>query len=374
MDHDDPHNYLIERIYDAALLEDGWDGLLTELSAHFRSEAGGFFVQTAEQRLGYFRFIGMDDAELEFYDNHISALNPWYQVPNLMRPGAVLTDTSLEVLHKSNKAFEHSEFYHEWIRKLDFRHVLGGTLLDSDGNHLNFTFFRPRQLGIYSAEEIDSFRLLSRHVARAVELKARVETERWMRRSGESMLDDLSIGMLMIDHTDRVLLANPAAEQLLRAETALKMRRNRLIAHDDNDQRALQARLKKLSEQGGNDFLSVKNGDAAPLSLFMTANPPPTLMFPPTPRSITLFILDPSTQRISADHQLRKQWNLTNKEAEFANLLLQGNSVGESADRLKMTIETGRWYCKRIMEKVGVRRQPDLMIRLIRSTLIVRRE
>ena len=63
--------------------------------------------------------------------------------------------------------------------------------------------------------------------------------------------------------------------------------------------------------------------------------------------------------------QIKQRWHLTQKEAEFTLLILNGCNIGECAEKLSMTRETGRWYCKRIMEKIGVNRQVDLVIKLL---------
>lgn len=63
--------------------------------------------------------------------------------------------------------------------------------------------------------------------------------------------------------------------------------------------------------------------------------------------------------------QLKRRWNLTQKEADFTVLLLHGCDIAESAEKLSMTRETGRWYCKRVMEKLGVNRQVELVIKLL---------
>ena len=73
-------------------------------------------------------------------------------------------------------------------------------------------------------------------------------------------------------------------------------------------------------------------------------------------------------KRLPSLDQLKQSWNLTPKEADFSLLLLTGYNIAESAEQLSMTLETGRWYCKRVMEKVGVNRQVELVIKLLQET------
>ncbi|HEY3699999.1 MAG TPA: helix-turn-helix transcriptional regulator [Spongiibacteraceae bacterium] len=73
--------------------------------------------------------------------------------------------------------------------------------------------------------------------------------------------------------------------------------------------------------------------------------------------------------KLPSAEQLKHRWNLTPKEADFSLMLLGGNNIAESAKQLSMTLETGRWYCKRVMEKVGVNRQVELVLKLMQDTL-----
>jgi DNA-binding CsgD family transcriptional regulator len=68
--------------------------------------------------------------------------------------------------------------------------------------------------------------------------------------------------------------------------------------------------------------------------------------------------------------RFKQLWKLTNKEAQFADLLLRGLTVKEAAERLNMTFETARWYCKQAMHKIGVNRQSRLIATLLSNVLI----
>jgi DNA-binding CsgD family transcriptional regulator len=61
---------------------------------------------------------------------------------------------------------------------------------------------------------------------------------------------------------------------------------------------------------------------------------------------------------------------LSNKEAQFADLLLRGLTVKEAAQKLDMTFETARWYCKQAMHKIGVNRRGQLIATLLSNVLV----
>lgn len=366
---DDTYDTLVEHIYDAVFSPDGWDAVIDEIGAAFDSDTGGFFVQTADQHLGYFRFIGMSDDDLAFYDAHIAAINPWYQVPGLMGPGRVLTDTTLEVLQKNKTAFTHTAFHADFCGKMGLRHVIGGTLLDHRGNHLNLTYFRSAGLGAFGNAEIATFRSLSRHLAKAFELSARLQTEHWLRQSGEAALERLDIGFVLVDGDLRVDYRNTAAGRLLRDGAALHTRNGRLRAAAPDAQRTLYDTVQQLARRGGHALVPVPRPQAAPLSLYLTAHRSATFLFPPPAPRVALFCIDPDRSVLSTARQLQRQWGLAPKEAAFARQLLLGASVAEAGDQLALTRETARWYCKRVMEKVGAHRQSELVLKLLHGAL-----
>jgi DNA-binding CsgD family transcriptional regulator len=63
---------------------------------------------------------------------------------------------------------------------------------------------------------------------------------------------------------------------------------------------------------------------------------------------------------------LRALYRLTPTESRLADLLLEGFDVREIADRMRITLETGRFHLKRVLAKTGTRRQVEL-IRLMLS-------
>ena len=76
-----------------------------------------------------------------------------------------------------------------------------------------------------------------------------------------------------------------------------------------------------------------------------------------------IFVTDPDLPLPSSHHQqqLRELYSLTPGEARLASWLLQGKSVEEAAAAMGVTLNTARAYLKRIYQKTGVRRQPELM-------------
>lgn len=362
---------LIERIYDTAVTPRDWESVINAVAVHFNSQGGGFFVHSEDPAARLYQMTGVIDADqMNFYDRHVALQNPWYQVPGWMAPGRILTDVSLEMHFKAPDAFTRTSFYQDWTRPLGMRHTIGGTLLDEAGRHLNFTLFREAGAGPYDVREVEEFRLVSRHLAKAVQLGRKIDLQRCAREWNEAALDQLDVAVFIVNADGRILHSNRRAEALIRdhAASGLEVRGSILSASDHSNHEMLVGLLRKLDQNGGCSTQALPN---TTLTLFLTARTYSGLSLLPAFRLITIFAIDMHSAPATSTERLRTLWPLSNKEAGFATLLLQGLGVKEIGVQLGLTVETARWYCKEIMRKVGVRRQSQLVSRLSRGMIVL---
>lgn len=362
---------LIERIYDTAITPRDWESVIDAVAAHFNSQGGGFFVHSEDPAVRLYQMTGVIDAgQMSFYDRNVAAQNPWYEVPGWMAPGRILTDVSLETHHKVADAFTRTSFYQDWTRPLGLRHTIGGTLLDESGSHLNFTLFREAAAGPYELQEVEEFRILSRHLAKAVQLGRKIDLQRCARQWSESALDQLDVAVFVVNAEGRILHANRRGETLLRVEagSGLEARGSHLAAADHSNHEMLLGLLKKLDLNGGYAVQTLPN---TALTLFLTARMYTGFHLLPAARLTTMFAIDLQSAPATSAERLRMLWSLSNKEAGFATLLLQGLGVKEIGVQLGLTVETARWYCKEVMRKVGVKRQSQLVSRLLRGMMVL---
>ena len=73
----------------------------------------------------------------------------------------------------------------------------------------------------------------------------------------------------------------------------------------------------------------------------------------------------------SIERLVTQLFDLTPSEAHLATLLATGSSLSEAADKLGLTENTVRTYCKTILNKVGVRRQTELVRLILRSVAVL---
>ena len=177
--------------------------------------------------------------------------------------------------------------------------------------------------------------------------------------------------MFVDEHRNR-LAANRHAEEILIAGDGLTARGNILRA-DLADETARLERLlnsalgrtgRQRSSAGGTLSITRPSG-AHPLSLAVVPLNIELETLGDRGRIAAIFVTDPDSPLDSDEQYLRELYALTAGEARLTSLLLEGKSVEQAATEMGITVNTARTRLKRIYSKTGVRRQPELVRRLL---------
>jgi len=88
--------------------------------------------------------------------------------------------------------------------------------------------------------------------------------------------------------------------------------------------------------------------------------------------SVLVFVMDPELSVEAAETDLRQLYGLTQTESRVANLLMEGKTLDESCQQLAIRRSTGRTHIQHLFEKVGVKRQSELVSVLWKSVGLVR--
>lgn len=350
------YDQLVEKIYDSVLDAAHWDGALDSIRLAYNSTAAGFFTQSAQNYLLNYYIRGIDPNEVDVYTRHFSKINPWFTEPGLMQPGRVLTDQTLDGIHKTNKYFVGTEFYQEWFCSQEFRHGMGGNLLDHEGNRLNFTFFRPRHNGYYSPDEIKSYQMLSQHLIKAVSINTKLESLLRSKNAHEEILDRLSLGIMMVDQHRRITYQNPYAQRIFNTE------------HFTSE--PIEAAIRQGFKYRKSTLVSLSRQRKKSLSVCVIPGHEQRSIFDLLQPVVYLVITDPEDMEVSNGEIIARRWHLTDLEARIALQLLHGKSLKEIAETLELTLNTVQWYNKQIMHKVGVRRQAELCLLLTKDSIL----
>lgn len=344
-----------------------------------RSTASGLFVQNAlTHEFSETALTGFDESMLAAYGDYFSKVNPFFLIQGLMRPGQVLTDRSIDERHGNPKAFVKTEFYHDWVRPQDFRHVMGGTVISAGHDLINFTYFRPACEGPYTQAEMDLHALLARHIREALDIFRSTEVSRAINRGAEMIVDACQAAIFALDESGTIILHNAPAEALLHERDGLIRTGDRIVAQLDSDTAKFQKAVRRavtvfrgrtteppyaiaVNRRSGRDPLSVMAVPADRRLMIMSEVHPAVLMI----------VTEPHRELSLNRTFLKEKYGFDASEAALASRLLQGQTLQEAALAMDIHYETARTYSKKMFQKTQTHRQVEL-VQLLVSDLVAR--
>lgn len=264
-----------------------------------------------------------------------------------------------------------SEFFNDYERPQNKVHNIG-VLLAKDGEaHLYFGVQRGRRAGSFSADDEAFVRRIAPHLQRAVQVRRLMGEAFDSRRASETALNELRLGVILLDATGKPCFINSEAEELTRvfgvklgaAGLALPARA------DDGMLRSMIARaiggdeprIAVGSEMVVNTPTGMLQIRVCPIS--QSANR--VFSWSTGARTIVLLVR-PGPIRVSW-RQTAAQWRLTRAEAILATRLAEGLTVQEAAEQLGISANTARSQLKAVFAKVGVQRQSQLVALILTS-------
>jgi len=236
-----------------------------------------------------------------------------------------------------------------------------------------FSIQRPLGQDHASAAEIALMRRLTPHLSQAMKIHMRMAIQNAEHQTRDLLVGHSTTGVAFLDVTGRVLMLNPAAEdiisdtrngmdvrdgQILFGNAANANQTNRLIA--DAIATAAGTGLKPAGA------VLIHRAEGLPLTVIAVPLPQATgevegLPISPTGPTVALLICDPNRARGLPDSLLRTVFGLTPAECRVAQALAAGQTPGEYADMAGVGIRTVRTHISRLLAKTGARNRIELM-------------
>ncbi len=186
-------------------------------------------------------------------------------------------------------------------------------------------------------------------------------------------LDELSLGILWMDPSGKVLHANKNAEKILSARDGVFLQAGELRIADRGGMGQLSRSMKGLvAEDGSPPALPLlrisRPSDREPytLSLVKAAGTGASTGMD----CIVAYLTDPSDLPDRAEGRLSQVYGLTASEAAIAMGLARGQTVEELATARKTSVNTVRHQTKQVMAKLGVKRQADVIRAVVSMSVL----
>jgi DNA-binding CsgD family transcriptional regulator/PAS domain-containing protein len=215
--------------------------------------------------------------------------------------------------------------------------------------------------------ETHLYRNLSRHIRKAVHIGHRLERITSTNSIFEDVLEQLRLGIVFLDRNAQILQMNSYAKRIIEENGELFEKASRLELSQKKQRDMFRQTLTGGPASGSGHSFSLPRSNRSPLCLCITPFTDKSTHKPSQDNASILFISDPDDQEKVDSAALAKRWNLTALEGEVVLLMIKGLTLKQIAARLTLTENTARWYSKQIMSKVGVKRQAELNLRLMKD-------
>ena len=216
-----------------------------------------------------------------------------------------------------------------------------------------------------------SYRLtgISEHFNRALTLSERSQQSSRVNDVLTTFIDQIPLGVLIVESDGRLLFHNRHAEEQLKAGVGLQLSEGYVVASGSrlNTQDLIEAIAEviddaNLSEQGGTHTIKLSSSDSlSPCSVMVTrsdtswSNQPTAMLLIASSGELA----EPNIDRLQA------LFNLTLTEARLVTSLVRGQSLDDYAKQSSVSINTVRTHLRRVFDKTGTHRQTELVVKIL---------
>jgi DNA-binding CsgD family transcriptional regulator len=356
----------VDRLYDAVADLEKWPAFLesaTRLFAARGAQVG--HTDLVNSRLSFSIVHGYDwsPAHLLRYEELMSEdpRLPHFSA-NPFKPVHCRMSLSEEQLHASR-------VYQEVLSVGGVEYSLGVNLVEDTRTLTYFLVLRDRTQSQFTDAECELMSALIPHLSRALKLQRDLGLVSIERNAAFDALDNMALGIIIVDSDARIKFSNEAARQIAAARDGLRFAAERLVV-DGSDGDSIRKRAQRLIK-------AALSGQLSPGEAFEIARPsgsePYTVLISALGSSQTrvgwntldeqfaiVYIRDPDQPDETRAEILQRLYGLMPSQARLADLLATGYSLKEAAQKLGITLVSARQYLKLIFQKTSTHRQAEL--------------
>ncbi len=357
----------IEAIYAAGLDEALWSNALAQVMRAVGGVAATLEVfERSTARLTEFHFHDLPPGNEVAYLDHYFSLNP--RIPALIggKPGNIVTDYTV----LDERSMNRDAFYAGFLAPTGYRYFIGATFDASAREAFLFSVQRAAKQGHVGKDETRKMQLLLPHVRQAFDMTRRLRGTDAADRSFKVALDWIADGVALLRTDGHVLHANEALQAIARRGDGIRIRRGTLEFADATGHAEFAKALGAAKDARGGVA-----ADACDIAIPRQASAPPYVVsvrpLVRTPRArhqidaaIIVFVHDPLQSNAATARMLHDLFGLTEAEADLARALQAGTPPGDYARERAVSLNTVYTHLRRIKEKTGCRRIPELIRKL----------
>ncbi len=355
---------LIDLAYEAAGERSRWPMLLQGLAAEFGCDVVGINLQNVDGGPATLQCqIGADPSWTARYEGYYAPRNIFLNArSDLTFPGAIRNG---EAIVPDREAVR-TEYFNDFLRPLGVLHAIGLVPFRSGSVIALMSLMRRIGAPSFVAADFDFLARFMPHLQRALAIHRRLESVDLAQAAASEVLDRMPVGVAILGGDGKILFLNRHARTLVDAGDGLVLLREGLSAAAADEAATLRRLVADACATGngrgvgGTVAVTRPSGRRALTALVAPLRTRSFALAREAPAAV-VFIGDPEPKIEGIGGVLRRLYGLTKAEATVAILLVEGRRTEELADHLGITLHTARTHVKRVLAKVDVRCQSELV-------------
>ncbi|HSV51650.1 MAG TPA: hypothetical protein VLJ57_06015, partial [Burkholderiaceae bacterium] len=262
-----------------------------------------------------------------------------------------------------------TRFFADYLVPCEIGRNLGAIVGDGSSRSLPLTplcVYRPVRSKPFSAADEEKLSTIRPHFTQAMAVRQRLQAA--TQNTTAIAIERVSTAVVVLARDRKILLANPAADELFSASGLPLVKDGRLCASGAPECAALDKALAACAIYRFDDHLSlsVRLGGAPGQGVVARLAPVPGSTPMESRAAAIVFIAQEGRRALDIQSIMTMLYKLTPVEAELVKVLADGFTPEVFAERRAVGVATVRTQLRSVFTKTGTRRQSDLM-RLVYS-------
>lgn len=364
---------LLHLVYGAASDASLWPQVLQAVATSLHGRTGVLFTPyLPPQESGMYHALNITPEQSMLWATKYLALDVWTNRAferGLVKQGAVITDADTA----TEDELRASQIYQDLFSSMDVGRFCSGVIFDQSTDGIPATVLtthRSFSAPPFSAQDRHWLNLLLPHLSRSLGLMYRVNRAQLLKHSMLSALDELPLGVMLLNGLGQLVHANTAARRVLSREDGLAV--------------APEGQLAALAHRAGQpslaEWIQTQHAFASPdvthfsdafLAKRTSGDQVYCIQCCPVngahlwdvqgqPVAWVVFVSNPSALVLPCADRLKRLYGLTSSETKVTHGLANGLSNKEVAKVLEVSPETVRTQVKAIYRKMRVNSQSEL--------------